>query len=98
MLDPSEPNLISVSFPGGRHSVSRQFPFGTVTYPGLFTQRFAAYPFLAGLTNTTLQNRHCLCANHAFFFLFAHFCYCTPVSLFAKQLIQNSDLRWTFNN
>ena len=77
---------------------SRQFPFGTVTYFGLLTQRFAAYPFLAGFTNTTLQNRHCLGANHAFFLFFAHLVDFTPAALFAKLLIQNSDLRGTFNN
>jgi hypothetical protein len=87
MLDPSKSNFISVSFSGGRHPLLGQFPFGTITYPGLFTQRFTAYPFLARLTNTTLQNRDCLCANHAFFNIFAHFCHYTPAALFAKRSI-----------
>ncbi len=62
----------------------RQFPFGTTTHLGLFTQCFPTYPILAELAYAALQNGHCLCANHAFCF-FTHCRYCTPAVLFAKS-------------
>lgn len=85
-------------FTGGRNPLLSQLPLGTIIYSGLFTHSLAAYAFLAGLTNATLQERNDLCANHAFFIFFAHFSYFTPPGQLAKRLVQNLDVRRIFDN
>jgi hypothetical protein len=61
-----------VRLPGGRYSLLSQLSFGAIAFSGLFTHRFAAYAFLAGVANSASQYRNGLCANHAFFGSLTH--------------------------